>query len=209
MLASYETVPDVEQPDDDDGIPSSDVIIAKAQERYPEAGTKFEAEFLGRLDDAIDNAEPNVTIPRVSANDLQPSADIDELGELIKSLKVPTAALAVTIATALILIVADSRTAQAIYPYYACILTFMSSIPDIRKRVMAAATPVFGHLSATKENVEKRVEGVSTKGLRYLSITEAAMKQAIAPIKEKVAFATKAQDMLRTIDPTIDIPGKC
>jgi hypothetical protein len=208
MAASYESVPDVEQPDDDDGIPPSDLIIAKAQERYPEAGTKLEAEFLGRLDDAIDNAEPKITVPRLSTKDLQPSTEIDDQNALIKALKLPTAALAVTTATALIIIVAQSPVAKAIYPYYACILTFMSSIPDIRKRFVAAVKPVFDNLATMKKKVESRVDGLSAKGLKYLSITETAMKQAIAPIKDKLAFATKMQDMLQKIDPTIDIPGK-
>jgi hypothetical protein len=211
MAASYEPVPDVEQPadtadDDDDGITSTDMIIAKAQGRYPEAGTALEAEFLGRLDDAIDHAEPKISVPRLALKDLQPTSEMDHM-ELIKALKLPTAALAVTITTALILTVTQSPTADAVYPFYACLLTFLSSVPDIRKRFMAAVAPVFDNLSTMKKRIEGRVDGVATKGLRYLSITETAMNQAIAPIKDKLAFATKAEVMLREIDPTIDIPG--
>lgn len=210
--STYESIPDVEQPDgndaDDYGIPTSDLIIKKAQERYPEAGTALEAEFLGRLDDAIDNAEPKIVIPRLSVKDLQPTSEMNDTMELIKSLKLPTVAFAVTVTTALIIVVSNSPIAQALFPYYACILTFMSSIPDIRKRFLAGVKPVFDNISTLKKNVESRVDGVSTKGLRYLSITETAMNQAITPIKDKLAFATKAQDMLRQTDPTIDIPGK-
>jgi hypothetical protein len=210
--STYEAIPDVEQPDDndddDDGIPTSDLIIRKAQERYPEAGTAIEAEFLGRLDDAIDNAEPKIVIPRVSVKDLQPKSEINDTMDFIKSLQLPTAALAVTITTALIIIVSNSPVAQAVFPYYACIVTYMSSIPEIRKRFLTAIQPIFDHMAVMKKKVERRVEGVSSKGLHYLSITETAMNQAIAPIKDKVAFATKAEDMLRLIDPTIDIPGK-
>ena len=47
---SYEPVPDVEQGDQGPLLPSSDQLIKVARERYPEAGTEIEAEFLGRLD---------------------------------------------------------------------------------------------------------------------------------------------------------------
>jgi hypothetical protein len=112
------------------------------------------------------------------------------------------------IVTGLIVMAVESPIAKAIYPYFACVMTFLSSVPDIRKRFLATVEPVFETLAGNKEKVEKRVEGVSTKGLKYLSITESAMNAAIAPIKDKIAFATKAETALKQIDPDIDIPGK-
>jgi hypothetical protein len=206
--AKYETVPDVESPVDHyvDYVPPSDVIIAKAQARYPEAGTKVEAEFLGRLDDAIDNAQPNITIPRVSADQIQPSTEITDYKALFKALKRPTLAFAAMIVTALIVEASGSPLAKAIYPYFACVITFSSSIPDIRKRFLTTVEPVFERLSGMKEKLEKGVERVSTKGFKYLSITKTTMNAAIAPIKDKIAFATKVEAALKHIDPNIDIP---
>ncbi|KAL3908622.1 MAG: hypothetical protein SGARI_002974, partial [Bacillariaceae sp.] len=203
----YEAVPDAEAPDDIT-LPSSDVLIAKAQEKYPEAGTEIEAEFLGRLDDAIDNAQPKIEIPRISPDQLQPSTEIDDTAALFDAMKLPTMALVAMIATALLLALANSPFANAIYPYFACVTTFMASVPDIRKRFMAAVVPVFDKFDTMKKSIEGRVEGVSAKAFKYLNVTETSMNQAIAPIKNKVAFATKMETALRQVDPTIDIPGK-
>lgn len=216
-LPSYEPVPDVEQPDDD-GFSPADVIIAKAQERYPEAGSQLEAEFLGRLDDAIEKAEPKITLPRVTAEQLQTMSkaagekdgdnaeEISDTKALVHALKLPTAALGVTIASALLLLVVNSPLAKAIYPYYACILTFLASVPDIRRRFLKAVRPVFAKAQGQKEVVERKVDGVATRGLNYLGITEDACNRALAPIRDKLSFATKAETALRQIDPSIDIP---
>jgi hypothetical protein len=190
--AKYESVPDAEQPDDI-VLPSSDVLIAKAQERYPEAANKIEAEFLGRLDDAIDNAQPKIEIPRISPDQLQPSTEIDDKAALFNAVKLPTMALAAMIAAAVVLMVVNNPLAKAIYPYFACVTTFMASVPDIRKRFLAAVVPVFDKFDSMKGTVEGRVEGVSAKGLKYLNVTEKSMNQAIAPIKDKLAFATKME----------------
>jgi hypothetical protein len=204
--AKYEVVPDVEQPDDIE-LPASDILIAKAKERYPEAGTKLEAEFLGRLDDAIDNCKPKIEIPRISPDQLQPSTEIKNQHALLKALQLPTVALVTMIVVALLLMVTNSPLAKAIYPYLACVTTFLSSVPDIRKRFLAAVQPVFEKFELLKGKTERRVEGISTKGFKYLDVTEKAMNQAIAPIKDKVAFATKLETALKQFYPDIDIPG--
>ncbi|KAG7353749.1 hypothetical protein IV203_003104 [Nitzschia inconspicua] len=203
--AKYKAIPDAEQPEDIE-LPPSDVLIARAQERYPEAGTKVKAEFLGRLDDAIDNCQPRIEIPRISPDQLQPSTEIEDQNALLKALKLPTTALVAMIAAALLLMITDSPLAKAIYPYVACITTFLSSVPDIRKRFLNAAVPVFDKLDTLKGTIERRVEGVSATGMKYLDVTEKAMNQAIAPIKDNLAFATKMETALRQIDPKIDIP---
>ena len=204
--AKYGSIPDSEQPEDV-VLPTSDVLIAKAQEKYPEAGTKIEAEFLGRLDDAIDNCQPKIEIPRISTDQLKPSSDIDDKAALFDAVKLPTMALIAMIAAALLLLVVNSPLAKFIYPYFACVTTFMASVPDIRKRFLAAVVPVFDKFDSMKGQIEGRVEGVSTKGFKYLGVTEKSMNQAIAPIKDKVAFATKMETALKQVDPTIDIPG--
>lgn len=208
---SYEAVPDVEE--GDGGLPSSDVLIKAAQERYPEAGTELEAEFLGRLDDAIDNAKPTVSFPRLSVEQLQSGSGQGDaaLGDLIafaKTLKLPTVAFAITALSGLVVIVANSAVIRAIYPYYACILTFAASVPDIRKRFLESIAPVFDKLQNVKDGTERKVEGIADKGLNYLGITEKAMNNALAPIKDKLSLATKLETMLKKINPDIDIPGK-
>jgi hypothetical protein len=204
--AKYEVVPDVEQSDDIE-LPSSDILIAKAQERYPEAGTKVEAEFLGRLDDAIDNCQPKIEIPRISTDQLSPSNEIKNQYAFLKALKLPTVALVTMIVVALLLMVTNSPLAKAMYPYIACVTTFLSSVPDVRKRFLAAILPVFGKFDMLRAKVERRVGGVSTKGFKYLDVTEKAMNEAIAPIKDKVAFATKLEAAMKQFYPDIDIPG--
>lgn len=207
VATKYGAIPDAEQPEDNE-LPPSDILIARAQEKYPEAGTKVEAEFLGRLDDAIDNCQPKISIPRISPDQLQPTSDIKDQNALLHALKLPTVALVAMIATAFLLMITTSPLAKVIYPYLACITTFLSSVPDIRKRFLSAAVPVFDKFDRLKETTEQRVEGVSSKGFQYLNATEKAMNQSIAPIKDKAEFATKMESALRRIDPDIDIPGE-
>lgn len=210
---SYEAVPDVELGNENDGLPSSEALIKAAHERYPAAGSAIEAEFLGRLDDAIANAKPSITIPRLSVEQLGPGdakgGDFTaDFTALVKSLKIPTIALAVTLASALIVVATNNPLTRAIFPYYACILTFTASVPDIRQRFLDSIAPIFNKFNSVKEGVERKVEGISDKGLLYLGITETAMNNALAPVKEKLSSATKLETMLKKIDPTIDIPGE-
>jgi hypothetical protein len=101
----------------------------------------------------------------------------------------------------------NSRLAQTIHPYFSCILTFVASIPEIRKRFIAQITPAFHKFQDTKTVLETKLDGVSDKGLRYLGVTETAMNQALKPINDKLAFVTKFESLLKKADPTIDIPG--
>jgi hypothetical protein len=204
--AKYEVVPDAEQPDDIELL-SSDILIAKALERYPEAGTKVEAEFLGRLDDAIDNCQPKIEILRISPDRLQSSTELKNENAFLKALKLPTIALITMIVVALLLIVTSIPLVKTLYPYVACVTIFLSSVPGIRQRFLATVLPVFDNFDQLKGKIERRVEGVSTKGFNYLDVTEKAMNQAIAPIKDKVALATKLESTLKQFYPDIDIPG--
>jgi hypothetical protein len=199
---NYEPIPDAEQPDEFE-LPSSDILIAKAQAKYPEAGTKVEAEFLGRLDDAIDNAQPKIEIPRISPDQLRPSSEIKDSKALLKALKLPTIALISLTTVALLLMVTDSPLAKMVYPYVTCVVMFMSSVPDIRKRFLGAVKPVLKTIETMKPMIESKVEGISAKGLKYLTVTESSMKKAIAPIKEKLVFATKLESALRQIPQSI------
>ena len=209
---SYESVPDVEE--GDGGLPSSDVLIKAAKERYPEAGTELEAEFLGRLDDAIDNAKPNISVPRLSVEQLQtgsggasPTLANGDFIAFAKSLKFPTVAFAATLVSGFVVVLSNSAIVRAMYPYYACLLTFAASVPDIRKRFLDSIVPVFDQLTNMKDGIERKVDGVADKGLNYLSITEKAMNNALSPIKDKLAMVTQFETMLKKIDPDIDIPG--
>ncbi len=125
-----------------------------------------------------------------------------------KSLKLPTIAFATKAVSGLVVIVANSAVLRAMYPYYACILTFAASVPDIRKRFMESIAPVFDKFQTVKDGTERKVEGIADKGLNYLAITEKAMNNALAPIKDKLSLATQFETLLKQFNPDIDIPGK-
>lgn len=206
---SYEQVPDVEC-GSEAGLPPSVILIAKAKERYPEAGTDIEAEFLGRLDDAVENCRPRISIPRLELG--QPDSTVgkgsNDLLPLVKSLKLPTTALALTLTSALVVILTGNPLLRVIYPYYACVVTFSASIPAIRQRFLGAIGPVLEKFTNMKETIERELTKVSDIGLSYLDITESSMNRALGPINQKLAAVTKLETMLQKVDPTIDIPGK-
>ena len=213
----YESIPDVEEGHAGNarGLPSATVLIKTAQERYPEAGSEVEAEFLGRLDDAIENAKPRISIPRLLLESASgdaaatSSVGVQDFVAFVKSLKLPTIAFAITLLSGLLLVImhTNSDIGRAMYPYYACTLTFAASVPDIRKRFMDSTTPAFEKLKNVKEDIERKVDSVADKGLNYLTITEKAMNSALAPIKDKLALVTKFEAMLKKVNPDIDIPG--
>lgn len=204
---SYEQVPDVEC-GSEGGLPPSVILITKAKERYPEAGTDIEAEFLGRLDDAVENCHPRISLPRLEQPDSPVGKGLKDVFAFVKSLKLPTTALAVTLTSALVVILTANPLVRVIYPYYACVVAFSASIPAIRRRFLGAIGPVLEKFTNMKETVERELTKVSDTALSYLNITESSMNRALGPINQKLAAVTKLETMLQKVDPSIDIPGK-
>jgi hypothetical protein len=201
----YTPIPDVETGEilKEVDVDDESIMLERAMKRYPDAN-EVEAAFFGKLDEAIENARPEIVLPKVQASDIGPPKSIMQfVGE---SLVLPTYALGAALVSAAVVVVTGSPVAKALFPYYACILMFPSSIPATRTRFMGQVTPAFTILDDTKALVEEKVSGVSTKALEILDQTEKAMYTAIAPIKSKADMATKAETMLRLVKPDIDIP---
>ena len=203
--AGYTQIPDVESGVVATSVSTEEAITQRAMQRYPEANA-MEATFLGKIDDAMENCKPQIVLPKVKAEDLGDASAASSLESFAKSLVLPTKALIVSLLSGLLVIVLHSPFAAAIFPYYACLLTFLSSVPATKARLLDQATPAIKKVDDTKNSIETIVGQVATKALDVLSDAEAAMYKAIAPIKDKADMATKLETMLRMIDPTIDIP---
>jgi hypothetical protein len=203
---SYEEVKDVEKalqwtPDD--------TVMAVARQRYPIVDSDIEALFLGRLDDTIDHFRLEIKLPRVHISKLAQGSDTrTSLADVVNSLKLPTYALIVTVSAAVLSILSHHPLGKILLPYLSCVLTFLSSIPSIRKRLLAKSSWLLAQFDSMQNQVENAIDELASQGFQILETTESTMNQALAPINVKLAAITRVESMLKTIKPDIDIPGK-
>ncbi len=197
----YEPIPDVDLETGSTFTEDHDSSEELAK-KYPEAN-HLERQFLSKLDHAINNAKPKVVLPKMKAADVGPPQSITDF---IASIKYPTVALVVTVASAVSVAFMDSPIVIALFPYYSCILTFMSSIPATKGELDCKANAFFSKVEGNKKQAEKKLEGIAEIGLRYIGTARHSMETAIKPIKKTLDAATELETMLRKVDPTIDIP---
>jgi hypothetical protein len=203
---SYEEVEDVEKalqwtPDD--------TVMDVARRRYPVVDSDIEALFLGRLDDTIDHFRLEIRLPRVHVGKLAQSSDTrTRWADVVNSIKLPTCALVVTVSTAILSILSHHPLGKVLLPYFSCIVTFLSSIPSIRKRLLTKSSWLLAQFDSVQTQVETAMDEIASRGFQILHTTESTMNQALAPINVKLAAITRVESMLKTIKPDIDIPGK-
>lgn len=197
--SGYEPVPDV-----DSGVAASDgkTSAERAKEKYPEA-SDLEATFLGHLDDAIDNAEPTVAFPPVDPSEI---GEADSPSGLLNALKLPMAALVVSIVLTFLVVWIHVGGLTHAYPYLSALLIFVASIPPTRGRFLKQTAPFFDKIDSIKDLIEGKIKELEEKALSYLTQAYDAFNKAIEPMRPKLDLATKAETMLRKIDPSIDIP---
>ena len=201
---SYEEVVDVEK-----GLPSDDAVVALARQRYPVVHSDIEALFLGRLDDAIDNSTFEIKIPRLQMDQWANGGGTrTSPAEVVNSLKLPTYILFVTVFSAFLAFLSNNPLLNAASPYVSCILTFFSTVPSIRKRLLAKSSLLFTQVDSIKSQAEDAIDGVASRSLQLLHTTESAMNQALVPINAKLAAVTRMESMLKKVKADIDIPGK-
>ncbi|GAX18182.1 hypothetical protein FisN_25Hh166 [Fistulifera solaris] len=201
---SYEEVEDVEKalqwtPDD--------TVMDVARRRYPVVDSDIEALFLGRLDDTIDHFRLEIRLPRVHVGKLAQSSDTrTRWADVVNSIKLPTCALVVTVSTAILSILSHHPLGKVLLPYFSCIVTFLSSIPSIRKRLLTKSSWLLAQFDSVQTQVETAMDEIASRGFQILHTTESTMNQALAPINVKLAAITRVESMLKTIKPDIDIP---
>lgn len=202
----YEPIPDVdlekgeiEVADDVIHAEDDDIVLAK---KYPEANA-FERKFLGKLDHAIANATPKVALPRLKSSDFGPPQSITDL---VVTLKYPTIALLFTILSSLLGTFLESPFFALIFPYYSCIVAYLSSLPATKGEIDKKANAFLSKVEGQKARAEKRLEGVVDKALGFIERARDAMVTAISPVKETLSKATELEEMLQKVDPDIDIP---
>lgn len=213
MKSTYDPIPDVdvdieqgvtlsEQDPDTKELPAPPPSDNDLQLKYPEANQQ-ECRFLGALDTAIANAKAKVSLPRVQSRDFGPPQSIQDF---ITSLKLPTQALMFTISSAVGAAFWANPIVIALFPYYCCIVSFLSSIPATTEALNSKANAFFGKIEAKEESARCKVDNVADLALNYIGLAKQAMDTALAPIKETLDYATEVEEMLQKVDPTIDIP---
>jgi hypothetical protein len=202
----YEPIPDVDLEKGENEVAvdvihaeDDDIVLAK---KYPEANA-LERKFLGKLDHAIANATPKVALPRLKSSDFGPPQSITDL---VVTLKYPTLALFFTILSSLLGTFWESPFGVLIFPYYSCIVAYLSSLPATKGEIDKKANAFFSKVEGQKARAEKRLEGVVGKALGFIEGAQDAMETAMSPIKETLSKATELEKMLQKIDPDIDIP---
>lgn len=173
--------------------------------KYPEANP-LELKFLGALDKAIAKySEPKITLPRIPDDQLSYSGS-DSFPEFLASLKLPTAALIADVGGSLAVLATNNDIYRTFFPYVSCILIFTSTILPLRDRFLQRVEAFVSRVEGQKKAVESKVSSLFTGAIRKLNNAEDTMDAALSPIQEKLDKVTKLETLLRTVDPTIDIP---
>ena len=195
--AEYSPIPDVETGD----AGASSLESAKA--RYPEANDT-EAAFLGRLDDAIANAKPEIKLPPVDAASLGIEAD-SSMG-FLNGFKIPSICLVALIVLSFAVAAINNGVLTSFYPYIGAIALRVAAFPPTKGRFVTQTGPAFSTIESTQGRVDTEVGQVSGKALNTLNGAEGKFNDAIAPIKDKLSYATKLETVLKKFDDSIDIP---
>jgi len=173
--------------------------------KYPEANSQ-ELKFLGALDKAIAKySEPKISLPRVQDDRLGYSGS-DSFPEFLASLKLPTAALIACVGASVTVLATDNEIYRTLFPYVSCILIFTSTIPPLRNRFLQRCEAFVPLVEGQAKSVESKMSSLSTGAIGHLNKAEDTMDAALSPIQEKLDKVTELETMLRTVDPTIDIP---
>jgi len=199
----YGSIPDIEE-----GITSDSpqpTALTPAQ-KYPEANDQ-ELAFLIILDEAMANSKPKIDLPTIKATDL---GEPPSVREFVDSLLAPSAAFAISAATALWIMGETNPTTQAVaaalFPYYSCILVFAATVIPTKYRFNAWSGSILSKIDVIKQSTTDKVEAVSSIALRYVTKAETTKDDVLRPIEAKLEYATKIEVQLQRIDPTIDIP---
>ena len=193
----YEPIPDVEA-----GIVSEASKKQSLEEKYPDAN-ELERTFLGTLDDAMEKAKPEVSIPKFAASQVGPPA---HPREFLESIVTPTIAFVISLGSAIVVAMMASPLAMKLFPYYTGLLTIGGSILPMKKAAETRSNSIFDNIDAKEKQVRDLVDGVSSTALGYIDTSENTLDKALAPARDKLDNATKLEKMLRKIDPTVDIP---
>jgi hypothetical protein len=210
----YSPIPDVDpEQQDQTNVPFDSSLLNEEQaqkelaEKYPEAN-ECELKFLGALDTAIAKySEPKIGLPRLAANGQElGSSTSDSMPEFLKSLTIPTGAFVTCACAGIEVLATNNPIYEALYPYASCVLLFVSSIYYLRQRFVQRCEAIVDRIESRISAVVTTLETLSTSAIRQLNEAEACMDSALKPIQEKLDKVTEFEEMLRVIDPDIDIP---
>jgi len=173
-----------------------------AAEKYPEANEQ-ELKLLMLLDGAKEKATPEINLPRLNPEDIGIPLS---LREFFGSLKLATVSLIVILMTALPVVLSGSPVAIALFPYYACLLVFVASVPATRKRLSEQFMAIFENIEEVQANVNDKISAVLDGGTAYVASVQDNIDKVLEPIRPKLDQVTKLESALRKINPNIDIP---
>ena len=189
---SYSKVPDAEAP----------APAASDASTYPDANAT-ELKLLTFLDGAMKNAKPSIPLPQISTKDVGPPPT---MAELFAQLKAPAIAFGVSLTSALIVIFLANPVVEALYPYYACIVTFIGSLPTMKARAAQLSGVVFSRMTSVENEVNTAVTDLSNMIQGVISSGKANVDDVLNEYKPKITLASKMESTLKKMDPELEIP---
>lgn len=198
----------------------------RIHKEYPFLNEK-QLEFVGTLDDAIDNAMPQVRLPKLrivrQSSDNQEVTWSEYLSLLIAPCLIFMVTLPAAIAIAVLLVDDDSdsniaTTIQSLYPYLITLVTFLASVPVIRNRYYGYFEKISTGVDAAKERVdpavdklEGRLTGVVKEARRQLDTFLVTIKEKLKQLSQAKKtielVVTDSSDTLRMIPDVSDLDG--
>lgn len=195
----YEPVPDVEK--------GEGTAELSAKEKYPDFD-EDQANLLSRMDAAM-NMKIDLNLPKVSASDLKTEGQ-----SFLAGMVFPTTTAVVTFAAALF-VGTEAKSAGAgdwatilaiLFPYINAIALFCASVPPIKQRFLDAVKPVYAQLGKVDEKVEDAVGKITPMVDTTVDGIQAQVGNVLEPVKPTLDKASSRLDMLKKLDPDIDIP---
>lgn len=194
--ADYEEVPDAETP----VIPPPET---NPRELYPEADEDA-ARLLGDLDTVIKLPNPQVKLPRVKASSLAGAPTTWK--ELLEAMKTPTLTFLGIAVAAIATIVWGSPLVQKLFPYIACVIEFVATVPALIERFTKQSNVAFETLDEAQGTVDAQVDAVTFKVTFIIDSIQDLVRKVLEPARPKIKAAQKVKGLLQKHDDTIEIP---
>jgi exonuclease VII large subunit len=209
--AGYEPIPDVE--------PSVVTSSSSSSSSFDYSGLDpQQMELMSTLDDTIQKNNTSMLL-QLQLPAIDPQVMVTQGQSWVTSMILPTMTAIGTTVTALVLSAVHQMTNQSnqlessisslliqLFPYFNAVVVFLSSFAPIQQRCMTSVQPILEQVGILSDTITTAVQNVTQHVDTTLDTLQTQVQTTLTPLLPTLQTATQYEQMIRQIQPNIDIP---